>query len=138
MYVTPNHGEITIDSSCTGGIIHIHGAVTIEDNSGGAVTVDEHTDFDITAEHVWDELSAGHTDPSTMGSIKVDTANILAENIDIASDLAFIKNIESGEWKIENNQMIFYAPGGAELIRFDLYGKDGGGADEDVYRRVPV
>lgn len=52
--------------------------------------------------------------------------------------LVLIEAIERGEWKIENNQMIFYNLASVEVARFNLFDKFGAPANEDVYRRVPV
>lgn len=66
-----------------------------------------------------------------IGSIQLDISNI-------ELDMAFIKAIESGEWKIDNNQMIFYDSGSSEIARFNLFNNAGQPTNEDVYRRVPV
>jgi len=55
------------------------------------------------------------------------------------SDLAFIKQIEQGRWKILNNQMIFYASDGTTPIRtFNLKDKSGSPAEANVYERIPA
>lgn len=132
-------GSVILDSTISAGTIKVTGIGMVIDNSTGSASL---TTINLvstasTATAVWgfdpDDVEAG-----TMGTVKEDTANILLGQADMLSDLAFIKEIEAGEWKIESNQMIFYAPGGAELIRFNLFNKTGGATDEDVYRRVPV
>jgi len=45
-------------------------------------------------------------------------------------------DIEEGNWEIKNNQMIFYKRDGSELIRFNLYDKDGKLTETKVYKRV--
>jgi len=58
---------------------------------------------------------------------------------DIRTDLAFIKQIEQGRWKVISNQMIFYDIDGVTPIRtFNLKGKDGTPTEASVYERVPV
>ena len=47
-------------------------------------------------------------------------------------------NIEAGNWKIENNQMIFYKIDGSELMRFDLFDKNGNPSENDVFERRRV
>ena len=55
------------------------------------------------------------------------------------SDLAFIKQIEQGRWKIANNQMIFYDTDGTTPIRtFNLKGKSGEATETNVYERIPT
>ena len=57
----------------------------------------------------------------------------------IQVDAAFIKAIEGGRWKIENNQMIFYEPDNVtEVARFNLYNKDGQPAKESIYERKRI
>jgi hypothetical protein len=47
-------------------------------------------------------------------------------------------DIEAGNWKIENNQMIFYKIDGSELMRFDLFDKNGNPSENDVFERRRV
>ena len=47
-------------------------------------------------------------------------------------------DIEAGNWKIENNQMIFYKIDGSELMRFDLFDKNGNPSESDVFERRRV
>jgi len=57
----------------------------------------------------------------------------------LLSDIAFIKNIEGGRWKIINNQMIFYkSDNSTEIARFNLYDKDGQLSEENIFERQRV
>jgi hypothetical protein len=47
-------------------------------------------------------------------------------------------DIEAGNWKIENKQMIFYRIDGSEMMRFDLYDKYGNPAEINVFERRRV
>lgn len=61
---------------------------------------------------IFDEPLSSHTIAGTLASV-VDQ---------IATDAAFIKQIEGGRWKIEANQMIFYASDNVtEVARFNLF-----------------
>ena len=65
------------------------------------------------------------------------TISIPADN----DDLAFIYNIESGGWKRDGTQMIFYkSDNTTEVARFNLLKADGSpaGEDDDVYSRERV
>lgn len=53
-------------------------------------------------------------------------------------DIARIKNIEEGNWKIEGTQMIFYNISGTELFRYNLFDKDNQPSDVNVYKREKV
>ena len=54
-------------------------------------------------------------------------------------DIAFVRQIEQGRWKIVNKQMIFYASDGSTPIKtFDLKDKNGQPTELDAYERVPV
>lgn len=46
--VVEGYGEITIDSSCSGGIVSLRGNIELTDNSGGSVTVDDGSRYQIT------------------------------------------------------------------------------------------
>ena len=57
----------------------------------------------------------------------------------MAEDLAFIKQIEAGRWKIIENQMIFYKSNGTEaLITFNLKDAEGEPTETDAYERIPI
>ncbi len=62
-----------------------------------------------------------------------------AEKTQILSDVAFIRQVEQGRWKIVNNQLIFYESNGVSpLITFNLKSKTGQPAETDVFERVPL
>ena len=65
------------------------------------------------------------------------TIGISAE---MATDLAFIKQIEAGRWKIDSltKQMIFYDADDEPMLTFNLKDKNGNATDTHVYERVPV
>jgi len=51
----------------------------------------------------------------------------------------YLKQKESGRWKIENYQLTYYdADGTTVLKRFNLFNKDGHVTNENPYERVPV
>lgn len=55
------------------------------------------------------------------------------------SDIAFIKAIQGGQWKVKNNQMIFYdEDNGTEIARFNLFNAEGEPAIENVTERQRV
>ena len=80
-------------------------------------------------------------EPSTNVTVqltKSSSATLLNQET-MASDLAFIKQVEQGRWKIVNNQMIFYDLDGITPIRtFALKDKAGNPAEQSIYERVPV
>ena len=49
-----------------------------------------------------------------------------------------ILDIEQGTWEIKNEQMIFYAVDGSELMRFNLYDKNGQPTSTAVFKRERV
>lgn len=60
------------------------------------------------------------------------TINTLSNKLDILLD------IEQGNWEIKDNQMIFYRRDGTELMRFNLYDKEGNLSDKAVFKRERV
>lgn len=55
------------------------------------------------------------------------------------TDVEFMKDVEGGNWKIENNQMVFYKTDGTtEIARFDLFDEDGKPAMKNVLERQRV
>lgn len=71
-------------------------------------------------------------------SIETDIGTIEIDISTIQVDLAFMKAIEEGEWKIENDQMIFYNDLSVEIKRFNLFDGNGTPTMLNVFRRVPV
>lgn len=70
--------------------------------------------------------------------IESDIAQINATLLTMDDAIAYMTAIEAGEWKIENDQMIFYNEVGVEIARFDLFNALGQPAMDNVFRRVPV
>ena len=68
------------------------------------------------AKEVWDE---------TRG---VEVKSMIVQNL----------QIDSGRWKIQNNQMLFYGSGDSPLLTFNLLDKAGQPSEVNVYERVPV
>jgi len=59
--------------------------------------------------------------------------------LEIKENVELIKGIETGRWRIVNNQMIFYADDNTTVLaQFNLYDKTGSPASEDVYERRKV
>jgi hypothetical protein len=56
----------------------------------------------------------------------------------VGADVALIRSVETGHWKIVANQMIFYDEGDVEILRFDLRNDAGLPAMDNVFERVPV
>jgi hypothetical protein len=56
--------------------------------------------------------------------------------LNINSNVEFIKQVESGRWKLENNQMVFYKDDNVtEIMRFNLYNEHQNPATDTVYER---
>ena len=67
--------------------------------------------------------------------------DLMAKLVLIGDDVSFVREIESGRWKIDknNNQMIFYKSDNTTIIAtFDLKDSDGTAAYKDVFERVLV
>ena len=56
----------------------------------------------------------------------------------VTDTLQTLIDAQMGNWEITNNQMIFYRVDGSELMRFDLYDKDGNKTSFGVVKRVRV
>lgn len=70
--------------------------------------------------------TAGHVLTGVSGSI-----------VAVATDIAFIKSIEGGRWKIENNRMKFYKDDNITLVaEFDLFDSSGTPSESSVFERV--
>ena len=71
-------------------------------------------------------------DPVSYGSSDLYVAE-WSENID------YLKQKEAGKWKIEDEQLTYYAEDGVTVLRrFNLYDKKGNPTNLNPYERVPV
>jgi hypothetical protein len=125
-----NSGTACIGSSNTAGNIKIQGVGDVVDAHSGTAIIDiSGLAAVMAADKVWESITSLHETAGTMGS-KVKT---------IADDVAFIKYIEGGRWKIDTslNQMIFYKDDNVtEVARFNLKDSAGAAVSTDVFERV--
>jgi len=57
----------------------------------------------------------------------------------LGTDLTYVKQKESGRWKIENNQLTYYDDDGVTVLkRFNLFNSRGLPTNQNPYERVPV
>ena len=113
-----NSGHVILDSTVTNGTIVVRGVGYLTDNSVGA-TVEAHNfiSVDSIAEEVW----------------------VHASGTQLLIDTDLIKQIETGRWKIENFQMIFYEEDNVtEIMRFNLFDEAGDPANTDIFDRQRV
>jgi len=109
-------GAIVLDNTITAGNVIISGVGILQDNSGGTTTVDTSAllSNDSIAEEVWQGV----------------------DGADVRNQIEYIKDVESGRWKMDGNQMIFYkADNMTEVVRFNLYNQAGAPAMENIYER---
>ena len=61
------------------------------------------------------------------------------DNENLRDDIIVIKKIETGRWRILNNQMLFYDEDGTTVLyTFDLKDSGGSPTEQNVYERDPV
>jgi hypothetical protein len=70
------------------------------------------------------------------GSFKGKDTDYLFFNT-IENDISIIKQIETGRWRIVDNQLIFYDNNGSILIVFDLKDNLGNPSTVNVFERIP-
>jgi len=87
------------------------------------------------------ELTAIQLDLDTPDQYKANVALLALEATaqTLIADVAFIKSIEGGRWRIVGNQMLFYASDNVtEVARFNLLDSGGSPAMTDVMERTRV
>jgi hypothetical protein len=90
--------------------------MTVVNNSTSIILEDMTLNRTAVTDIVWSTQLSTKTTPGTL-------APAITQ---IAADAAFIKQIEGGRWKIEANQMIFYASDNVtEVARFNLFDEAG-------------
>jgi len=73
------------------------------------------------------------------GSAPADSVWSLEEKDDVVSGVEFLRKIDSGRWRIVDDQLIFYdADGITPLQTFDLFGADGQPTSTAPFERVPA
>jgi hypothetical protein len=59
--------------------------------------------------------------------------------LQLLDDVEFIKDVEGGRWKIENNQLFLYKEDNVtHIATFNLFNKSSDPAEVDVYERVRI
>jgi len=86
--------------------------------------------------------AGNETDNTNYATIVYNGTSIYDEIINkldsISLKIDTLLDIEEGNWKIENNQMIFYKRDGTELMRFNLFDKTGTPSETSVFERRKV
>jgi len=81
------------------------------------------------------EVTTGDCDLTEVNT-KLDDIKTVVDTIEV--DTSRLLDIEEGNWKIQNNQMIFYARDGSTLLTFNLRDTNGNPTESDVVERVRV
>lgn len=133
----------TVLTSASVRVYHLSGHTELEDLSPvNMIQVGSSS----TWRYVWEpvNLPIGHyfveytlTDPD--GALFIAAEDLDIRDIARQADVAFIKRVESGRWRIYNNQMIFYTDDDTTpLLTFDLKDIHGAPANTSVFERIPV
>ncbi len=86
-----------------------------------------------------DDYFAEYTLVDTNAKTYIGLEDILVRDMATQTDLAILKQVETGRWKIIANQMIFYEDDGVTpLLTFDLKDEGGVATMIDVFERVPA
>jgi hypothetical protein len=115
-----NSGEIILDSTCTTGTIICRGIAKLTDNSNGSIVINEL----LSVTTIWAALRSENIVIGSMGEA-----------------MALLWNEAGGKRIIDEGakQEIFYeADNITEVMRFNLFDKDGNPATKNVFERVRV
>jgi len=102
-------GRVNLDSTITSGNVLLRGVGFIGENLATGITLDTTglVSSGMVSDEVWNELLSSHITSGTAGEA-----------------LALMKKIETGRWKILNNQLIIYDDDGITPLKtFDLSGE---------------
>lgn len=130
-------------ASATVRVYHLAGGLEVADLAATPLTQVPGTS---TWRYVWvpGTLAVGHYF-AEYALVDLDSAAFVgAEDLDIRdiakqADLAFVKQIEQGRWRIVNEQMIFYAEDRVTpLLVFNLKDINGIPSNVNIFERVPV
>ena len=107
-----------------------------------SIIIDDIDALDGKVDLVDDKVDAALTDLGAIES-KIDTIDSNVDVIgsivgDIQTKVTTINHVESGNWEIKNNQMIFYKTDGSELMRFNLLDSSGVPTMTNVFKRAKV
>jgi hypothetical protein len=65
--------------------------------------------------------------------------DIVVHDLALQADLALVRQVETGRWRIVANQMIFFGDDGiTPILTFNLKNESGIPAMDEVFERVPV
>jgi hypothetical protein len=102
-------GKVTLESTCTGGIVEIRGETEFVDQT------------------------VAPNQPIIVNRAAVNQRDV------IETDVEYIKQLKIGSWEILNNQMIYKDTDGNEIMRQDLYDINGFPTNGiNMYKREPA
>ena len=111
-------GHIIVDATCVAGAIGIGGIVEVTDNSSAGCAVQS---FALNEESIVDAVWATQ------------------DAVNLKDDIKYLKDVEEGEWFIENNQMFFYSKNPrVEVAKFNLFDENDNPTMVNVVKRAPV
>ena len=120
-------------------VYHITGGSEVEDLASTALSQVGSTNI---YRYIWTNSLASGTyfaeysleDADGRTSVFVEDLPVLS--VATKADWEYIKKIETGRWKISNNQMVFYDEDGTTpLLTFNLYDAVGSPTTDSVYER---
>lgn len=112
------HGQLVLDSSCTGGAISLRGHFRINDQAGDVITITD----DQLVDFILDEALSDHVTTGSLGGA-----------------VQFMRQTAGGRWKIDENfnQMILFAENNTtEIARFNLLDSGSVPSSINVFERV--
>ena len=76
---------------------------------------------------------------ATLTDVQSTVTDVQSRVVLVQADLEIVKKVETGRWKIDNNQMVFYdTDETTPLLTFDLKDDAGLPSEDRVYERVPA
>ena len=124
----------TVKVVLTGGNIkvYVNDVLQIEHNDSNPLPAGKVGLFTYNSVGSWDDISVETTGVTTEAFVARDFQ--VREN-----DIAFIKKIEKGRWKINKNtnEMIFYDETDTSLVTFDLFDENGKPNYKNIFERKP-
>jgi len=128
--------NLQMDNAATGE------AVTVAESSDAAGDYQASFTPLATGTYRLDVYDATYNPQGWFGSWEVlgsDDDSITADLVTVQADVAFIKSIEGGRWRITENQMLFYASDNVtEVARFNLLDSGGSPVMTNVMERTRV
>ncbi len=143
-----SQGKVTLDSTCTNGVISVRGIAQLTDNSNGSIVditaLIQPTGVNSIQSRVWEEVATSHISANTMGllqnQIKANTDAISLNVLEVLAIVELLQKFAKNRTLVDpiNKTLTVYQDNGTTPLHvFDLKDFTGSPSVDTIAERIP-